>query len=101
MKQVILSANNNTVLAKHASIKKFYGVLVSGIAAAFVTRTDEEGFYTLRTLEGLTHGKGWDCYARKNLWECLEEAIKDGNEVFEFDTHEDLLCWMLTGETGE
>lgn len=62
----------------------------------FVTREQfEEGKFVARCLNNLSRGNGNSGLARDSLKELLSNAIEHGCKVFEFNSGEELMKWVL------
>lgn len=103
MKQVLTSIpKSNFILAAQASHNKYYGVLnISTKRRGFITRTVfDTGDHELRCIEQITNGNGWDVTASE-LSDLIKLAIEEGWNVFEFETPEELMKWVIAAEAKE
>ena len=77
----------------------FYGVKVGAYyGRGFVTTKSYLGEYVLRNVSGLTKGDGWSSWPGISDLRTFLVAILDkgpGWEVYQFDTHKELLNWLL------
>jgi hypothetical protein len=93
MKKVI-NAHANEVSVENCSEDFFYGI--SKGFRFFVTREQfEGGKFVVRCLSNLTRGNGNSALERDSLKELLSNAIKNRFDVFEFETAEELMKWVL------
>ncbi len=63
----------------------------------FITQTGwREGNYVLRTIQGITHGNGWQLEEKSSdLAKTIRYFISMNWKFYEFDTAEELFRWVL------
>lgn len=99
MKQLISlkgSRSVQCVLDVELSTDKYYGV--------FMTPTLHKGFIVQETyMSGpfhvvarscLTRHNSFDAFVSNDLFTCIRSLLKDNNQVFMFDTPEELFEWL-------
>lgn len=101
MKRVVDQTKKAEVDVSEVKCFKYYGAIVCGFSA-FITREKyNSGYYSLRAFDGLTKGSGWDEYDNQNLQEMVSGLIKNGEVIYEFDTHQELLEWLFYEQNGK
>lgn len=90
-------------LAEDVSDVHYYGAELDG-QRGFILRTTWGGAgpYHVLASRGLTMHNHFDAMAGVTLRECVENLLADGNQVYEFDTPEELFKWLagLGGQRG-
>jgi hypothetical protein len=86
---------NNIVVSTETAIYKYYGVCLGGPNRGFISRREfETGCFTVSSPYKLTGGNGWVHFDTQSLSTTIDKLIDNGNEVFEFDTFNDLMKWV-------
>jgi hypothetical protein len=101
MKKVILKKQNDVVHIEEVQNEKFYGVLPGGDSSmrGFITRERfDEGNYTIRAINCLTNGNGWQSWSRTSLRTMIEALLAANKSVYEFDTFQELMEWVGMGK---
>ena len=94
MKKVVV-AITNVCLVSDATPDKYYGVQV-GETRGFIARSGYfSGKYSAHCMRGLTRANFWNDFDRDSLSATMKALIEAGQGVFEFDTPEDLMRWVL------
>lgn len=78
----------------------YFGVLVDANSRGFVTREHFNSFsdFTVRCLQDLTGGNGWTQCDSARLSDLIAKALKRGWIVYQFDTPEALMQWIIDGK---
>lgn len=99
MRQVINSLpESNFVLAKDVVDVAYYGVdFINNPSKGYITREQwRQGKFTVRAIDHITDGNGWDAYDRPTLIGTIKALIEVPTiRVYEFETPKQLLAWLM------
>ena len=80
------------------SPEKYYGVssLYCRAKGFIIQKGCRSEQFVTRCIEGITHGNGWD-FSADTLQRTIALILENKNmRVYEFDTYQELLQWLLT-----
>lgn len=97
MKRVTLNSpiQEITFLSEIDCERKFYGLEIPGEDKYILVRKIFSGEYDFLTKKELSHFPD-DVFKKDNLIEELKENIEEGHSLFEFDTPEEQLKWLIS-----
>lgn len=95
MKRVITEPCQEFTLTRDASTDYYYGI-EDGEYRGFITKNYEQ--YMIRYLKNITMGYGNNSHNHHSFQRCLEDIVTSGYTVYEFNTHRELVEWLLEGK---
>jgi hypothetical protein len=101
MKKTVLNKPQDEIFCSLSDIgpDKFYGTLMKEeTEKGFITKTEysSRSVFTIRCGDAFTRGNGWDCCDSKTLEGCVNKILESGNKVFQFDTFNELMEWVIS-----
>jgi len=97
MKEVIIK-DSQYVSSTDMSLDKYYGIQLDTEKALVVRDGWNSGHFRVRCINLITKGNEYGSYASSSLNGVAKKCQERGIDMFEFDTYEELLTWLVEGE---